>query len=110
MVTGADRRATLEGADAAMSPEEKAAFRENALMSPEQAAQVILYGVRSDHCRIHVGADGKMFDEIVRKVPLAVYGENGIWFEDFFTKDSLTVQKALAASDPAPRPATTACG
>ncbi len=48
-------------------------FRDNAPMSPAQAATVILDAVRNETWRVLVGEDAKMFDQIVRENPEDVY-------------------------------------
>jgi NAD(P)-dependent dehydrogenase (short-subunit alcohol dehydrogenase family) len=48
-------------------------FRNNAPMTPAQAATIILDGVRNDQWRILVGDDAKFLDEMVRENPEAAY-------------------------------------
>jgi NAD(P)-dependent dehydrogenase (short-subunit alcohol dehydrogenase family) len=49
------------------------AFRDNALVTAEQAAMIILNGVRAGNWRILVGEDAQLLDTIVRDDPLAAY-------------------------------------
>jgi NAD(P)-dependent dehydrogenase (short-subunit alcohol dehydrogenase family) len=53
-------------------------FRDNAPVSAEQAATIILDGVRAGKWRILVGDDARAIDEAVRADPEGVYGENGL--------------------------------
>jgi NAD(P)-dependent dehydrogenase (short-subunit alcohol dehydrogenase family) len=53
-------------------------FRENAPVTAEQAAMVILDGVRAGKWRILVGDDAHAIDEAVRADPEAAYGEDGL--------------------------------
>jgi NAD(P)-dependent dehydrogenase (short-subunit alcohol dehydrogenase family) len=53
-------------------------FRDGAPMSADQAATVILDGVRAGEWRILVGEDAKRLDERVRADPWSVYGADGI--------------------------------
>jgi NAD(P)-dependent dehydrogenase (short-subunit alcohol dehydrogenase family) len=53
-------------------------FRETAPMTADQAATVILDGVRAGEWRILVGEDAHRLDEMVRADPLSVYGPDGI--------------------------------
>ena len=55
-------------------------FKENAPMTAEQAAKVILDGVKAGKWRILVGDDAHRLDEIVRRAPEQAYDP------DFFTK------------------------
>lgn len=48
-------------------------FRENAPLTPKQAAAIILDGVRNDEWRILVGEDAKALDRMVRETPEAAY-------------------------------------
>jgi len=48
-------------------------FRDNAPLSPAQAATIILDGVRRGQWRILVGEDAEILDRIVRKYPEQVY-------------------------------------
>ena len=48
-------------------------FRDNAPMSPAEAATVILDAVRNQTWRVLVGEDAKMLDQIVRENPEDVY-------------------------------------
>ncbi len=48
-------------------------FRDNAPTSAEQAATIILEGVRAGHWRILVGEDAHRLDDMVRKDPEAAY-------------------------------------
>jgi NAD(P)-dependent dehydrogenase (short-subunit alcohol dehydrogenase family) len=52
-------------------------FRDNAPVSAEQAATIILDGVRAGKWRILVGDDPHALDEAVRTDPENVYGEDG---------------------------------
>jgi hypothetical protein len=52
-------------------------FRDNAPLSAEGAATIILDGVRNGEWRILVGDDAHALDEAVRADPLSVYGEHG---------------------------------
>jgi NAD(P)-dependent dehydrogenase (short-subunit alcohol dehydrogenase family) len=54
-----------------------AGFRDSAPMTGDEAATVILDGVRNDEWRILVGDDAKALDEAVRSDPLAAYGVGG---------------------------------
>ena len=49
------------------------AFRNNAPTTAEQAAEIILDGVRENRWRILVGDDAHRIDEVVRKNPESVY-------------------------------------
>ena len=49
-------------------------FRDNAPMTADQAATVILDGVRNDQWRILVGADAELLDRMVRESPIDAYG------------------------------------
>jgi NAD(P)-dependent dehydrogenase (short-subunit alcohol dehydrogenase family) len=53
-------------------------FRDNAPVSAEQAATIILDGVRAGKWRILVGDDAHALDEAVRADPEAAYGEDGL--------------------------------
>src|ERR687898_289191 len=53
-------------------------FRDNAPLSAEQAATIILDGVRAGKWRILVGDDAHALDEAVRADPEDVYGEHGL--------------------------------
>jgi len=53
-------------------------FRDTAPMTADQAATVILDGVRAEEWRILVGEDAKRLDERVRADPWSVYGPDGI--------------------------------
>ena len=53
-------------------------FRDNAPVSAEQAATVILDGVRAGKWRILVGDDAHSLDEAVRADPENAYGEHGL--------------------------------
>jgi NAD(P)-dependent dehydrogenase (short-subunit alcohol dehydrogenase family) len=53
-------------------------FRDNAPLSAEQAATIILDGVRAGKWRILVGDDAHALDEAVRADPENVYGERGL--------------------------------
>lgn len=48
-------------------------FRDNAITSAEQAAGIILQGVRDERWRVLVGPDAQAIDEAVRKTPEAAY-------------------------------------
>ena len=48
-------------------------FRDNAPLSPAQAATIILDGVRNEQWRILVGEDAKMLDQVVRTYPEKIY-------------------------------------
>jgi len=48
-------------------------FRDNAPLSPAQAATIILDGVHNDQWRILVGEDAKMLDQLVRTYPEKIY-------------------------------------
>ncbi len=50
-------------------------FRETAPTSAEQAARIILDGVRAERWRILVGEDAKLLDEMVREAPEEAYTE-----------------------------------
>ncbi len=51
-------------------------FREQAPMTAEEAAGVILEGVRAERWRILVGTDAEFMDQAVRAAPEDVYGED----------------------------------
>ena len=53
-------------------------FRDNAPVTAEQAATIILDGVRAGKWRILVGDDAHAIDEAVRSDPEAAYGEDGL--------------------------------
>jgi len=53
-------------------------FRDNAPVSAEQAATIILDGVRAGKWRILVGDDAHALDEAVRADPENAYGEGGL--------------------------------
>ena len=53
-------------------------FRDNAPLSAEQAATIILDGVRAGRWRILVGDDAHSLDEAVRADPENAYGEDGL--------------------------------
>src|SRR5262249_24293197 len=53
-------------------------FRDTAPVSAEQAATIILDGVRAGKWRILVGDDAVTIDEAVRRDPENAYGENGL--------------------------------
>jgi NAD(P)-dependent dehydrogenase (short-subunit alcohol dehydrogenase family) len=53
-------------------------FRDNAPVSAEQAATIILDGVRTGKWRILVGDDARALDEAVRADPENAYGEDGL--------------------------------
>ena len=54
-------------------------FRDNAITSAEDAARIILDGVRADDWRILIGPDAEAIDEAVRKTPKAAYeGDFGL--------------------------------
>ena len=53
-------------------------FRESAPLTAEQAATVILDGVRAGKWRILIGDDAVALDEAVRADPEGAYGENGL--------------------------------
>jgi NAD(P)-dependent dehydrogenase (short-subunit alcohol dehydrogenase family) len=53
-------------------------FRDNAPVSAEEAATVILDGVRKGTWRILVGDDARALDEAVRADPEAAYGADGL--------------------------------
>jgi NAD(P)-dependent dehydrogenase (short-subunit alcohol dehydrogenase family) len=55
-----------------------AGFRDSAPMTGDEAATVILDGVRNEEWRILVGDDARALDEAVRSDPLAAYGPGGI--------------------------------
>jgi short-subunit dehydrogenase len=63
------------------------AFRDNAPLSADGAATIILDGVRSDKWRILVGEDAKALDQLVRKTPESAYDAN------FFQIATLTAEK-----------------
>jgi len=48
-------------------------FRDNAPTTADQAAKIILDGVRNDHWRILVGEDAKVLDRMVRESPETAY-------------------------------------
>jgi NAD(P)-dependent dehydrogenase (short-subunit alcohol dehydrogenase family) len=48
-------------------------FRDNAPLTPEQAAKIILDGVRNEQWRILVGEDAKVMDRLVRGSPEEAY-------------------------------------
>ena len=48
-------------------------FRDNAPLSPAQAATIILDGVRNDQWRILVGEDAKIINRVARTYPEKVY-------------------------------------
>ena len=50
-------------------------FRDNAPMTAEQAATIILDGVREERWRILVGDDAHRLDEMVRENPEEAYSE-----------------------------------
>jgi hypothetical protein len=52
-------------------------FRDNAPLTAEQAATIILDGVRAGKWRILVGDDAHAIDEAVRADPESAYGEDG---------------------------------
>ena len=52
-------------------------FRDSAPTSADEAATVILDGVRADRWRILIGDDAHALDEAVRANPLGAYGEGG---------------------------------
>lgn len=52
------------------------AFRDNAPTSAEQAATIILDGVRANRWRILVGDDAHVLDRLVREVPEEVYEQS----------------------------------
>jgi hypothetical protein len=51
-------------------------FRDNAPMSADQAATVILDGVRRDAWRILVGDDAQVLDRLVRERPETAYDKS----------------------------------
>jgi hypothetical protein len=51
-------------------------FRDNAPMSAEQAATIILDGVRRDAWRILVGDDAHVLDRLVRESPETAYDKS----------------------------------
>ncbi len=53
-------------------------FRDNAPLTAEQAASIILDGVRAGKWRILVGDDAHDLDEAVRAAPEGAYGEGGL--------------------------------
>jgi len=53
-------------------------FRDSAPVSAEQAATIILDGVRAGKWRILVGDDARALDEAVRADPEGAYGEHGL--------------------------------
>ncbi len=53
-------------------------FRDNAPVTAEQAATIILDGVRAGKWRILVGDDAEALDQAVRRDPEGAYGENGL--------------------------------
>jgi NAD(P)-dependent dehydrogenase (short-subunit alcohol dehydrogenase family) len=53
-------------------------FRDNAPLTAEQAATIILDGVRAGKWRILVGDDAHAIDEAVRADPERAYGEDGL--------------------------------
>jgi len=53
-------------------------FRDNAPVSAEEAATIILDGVRAGNWRILVGDDAHSLDEAVRADPENAYGEDGL--------------------------------
>ena len=53
-------------------------FRESAPLTAEQAAAIILDGVRAEKWRILVGDDAVALDDAVRADPESAYGENGL--------------------------------
>jgi NAD(P)-dependent dehydrogenase (short-subunit alcohol dehydrogenase family) len=53
-------------------------FRDNAPLTAEQAATIILDGVRAGKWRILVGDDAQALDEAVRADPEGIYGEDGL--------------------------------
>ena len=53
-------------------------FRDNAPLTAEQAATIILDGVRAGEWRILVGDDAHALDEAVRADPEGAYGEHGL--------------------------------
>jgi hypothetical protein len=53
-------------------------FRDNAPVTAEQAATIILDGVRAGKWRILVGDDAVALDEAVRADPEGAYGEDGL--------------------------------
>jgi NAD(P)-dependent dehydrogenase (short-subunit alcohol dehydrogenase family) len=50
-------------------------FRDAAPMTAEEAAQVILDGVKAERWRILVGKDAQVLDRLVREAPEEAYGE-----------------------------------
>jgi len=69
-----------------------AQFRDNAPLSPAEAATIILDGVRANAWRILVGEDAKMIDTLVRAKPEAAYD----WAE------LAAARKAAAKTTPGP--------
>jgi hypothetical protein len=53
-------------------------FRDSAPVTADQAATVILDGVRADQWRILVGDDAHALDAAVRADPLSAYGPGGV--------------------------------
>jgi NAD(P)-dependent dehydrogenase (short-subunit alcohol dehydrogenase family) len=53
-------------------------FRDSAPLTAEQAATIILEGVRAGKWRILVGDDARALDEAVRSDPEGAYGEDGL--------------------------------
>jgi len=57
------------------------AFRDNAPTTAEQAATIILDGVKADRWRILVGKDAEKIDQLVRQTPEQAY--DVAFFEKF---------------------------
>jgi len=66
-------------------------FRDNAPMSPAEAATVILDAVRNKTWRVLVGEDAKMLDQIVRGNPEDVYSVE--FFQQFQDQMPSTLTK-----------------
>lgn len=59
-----------------LTQEEMDAWKDNALSSPEYAAQTILDGIKNEEWRVLVGADAHMLDQAVRADPEGAYRED----------------------------------
>ncbi len=64
-------------------------FEEMALTSSEEAASIILEGVREGKWRILVGPDAERLDRVVRRKPEQAYEENFMDFLSFFRGESV---------------------
>ncbi|HEU0157300.1 MAG TPA: SDR family NAD(P)-dependent oxidoreductase [Stellaceae bacterium] len=82
--TGRDAAALSDDAIRKLIAERDRRFREEAPTSADEAARIILDGVKAERWRILVGADAQIIDEMVRSAPERAYDTD--FFDEFATR------------------------